>query len=117
MVSLRVNCSRMFVFCRGVESFFCEECGQGFQLRASLQKHLVNRHENEPKIYICDVADCKVSYNKRIYLTNHKINYHKIERKYLCQVSMFHFMLSNKSILKLVCHNNYFIFIGKIGTV
>ena len=85
------------MFFRGVESFFCEECGQGFQLRASLQKHLVNRHENEPKIHICDVGDCKVSFKKRIYLTNHKINYHKIERKYLCQVSVLYVInLSNR---------------------
>ncbi|XP_075217162.1 uncharacterized protein LOC142322224 [Lycorma delicatula] len=71
---------------KGVESFFCSDCGLGFKLRTSLQKHLINRHENFQGEYHCDVSGCQLVFPKKILLTHHKINEHRMERKYLCQV-------------------------------
>uniref|UniRef100_A0A1B6C2N0 C2H2-type domain-containing protein n=1 Tax=Clastoptera arizonana TaxID=38151 RepID=A0A1B6C2N0_9HEMI len=90
---------------KGVECFFCGECGLGFQLRASLQKHQVNRHESEQGKYTCDIEGCNNEFTKRIYLTNHKLVEHGVERKYLCQMCGRKFLTRTSLAGHLESHN------------
>lgn len=77
-----------YLYFRDVASFICPECGGRFKLRTSLQKHLVFRHERAKDQHTCDHPGCNESFEKRIHLTTHQINVHKLEKTFLCQVSI-----------------------------
>ncbi|KAG8258166.1 Zinc finger protein Gfi-1b [Homalodisca vitripennis] len=91
---------------KGVESFFCTECGLGFKRRTSLQKHLVNRHESGQDHFVCDIDGCSQLFPKKIHLTNHKIEVHGMERKFLCQVCGHKFMTQDSLSRHLEFHTN-----------
>ncbi|XP_071446310.1 uncharacterized protein [Hetaerina americana] len=88
---------------RDAQSFICDECGVKFKFRTSLQKHKVNRHERkvEKETYSC--PHCTLTFPKKIYLTNHCIKVHCLERKFLCQVCGKKFLNQNS----LNSHLNY----------
>ncbi|XP_054287764.1 gastrula zinc finger protein XlCGF26.1-like [Macrosteles quadrilineatus] len=91
---------------KGVESFFCTECGLGFKLRTSLQKHLVNRHESVQDHFPCDADGCGLVFSKKVQLTNHRIEVHGAQRKFLCQVCGNKFMTQDSLSSHLECHSN-----------
>ncbi|KAF0291454.1 Myoneurin [Amphibalanus amphitrite] len=70
--------------------FFCraDGCGLSFRRNAALQKHMIQRHSNQPtgQPYGCDVCDKK--FIKKIYLTHHKLRYHHdtLQRDFVCDV-------------------------------
>ncbi|XP_046389539.1 zinc finger protein 470-like [Ischnura elegans] len=89
---------------RDAQSFICDECGVKFKFRTSLQKHKVNRHERlvEKEAYSC--PHCTLTFPKKIYLTNHCIKVHSLERKFLCQVCGKKFLNQNSFNAHLNSH-------------
>lgn len=80
---------------RGEKCFSCDECTKTFERRTSLRKHCINKHESKALAeatseletsvsYKCDV--CPKKFIKKIFLTNHKLRIHGLDKKFLCQV-------------------------------
>ncbi|MCL4144909.1 UNVERIFIED_CONTAM: hypothetical protein GTU68_065218 [Idotea baltica] len=82
---------------RTEKCYDCKECDKSFTLMSSLRKHCVTSHESKALMdsmvvqngtsYRCDV--CHKKFIKRIFLTNHKIRNHNLDKNFLCQVGPF----------------------------
>jgi Zinc finger, C2H2 type len=90
-----------FISHRDTLSFFCDECDSKYKNRASLQKHMVLKHERATDAYECD--ECVEVFTKKILLTRHKEKKHNLIKKFLCQVV-------KKSCLKLNLFTHFVIF-------
>ncbi|XP_076049237.1 uncharacterized protein LOC143029918 isoform X2 [Oratosquilla oratoria] len=91
---------------RDEKSFVCEECGKCFKLRTSLQKHAINWHESGTAQgpFKCDV--CPKKFIRRIYLTNHKIRMHGLDKKFVCQMCGNKFMTQNSLTTHMEIHSD-----------
>jgi len=62
----------------------CTDCSKSFKYRSSLQKHLIQHHEDKSAVGPFNCNLCPKTFIRRIYLTNHKLRVHKLNKKHVC---------------------------------
>ncbi|CRK89273.1 CLUMA_CG003032, isoform A [Clunio marinus] len=72
--------------------FHCDQCKSSFGSKQTLMNHILNKHSNNERTFICDFPSCEKSYKTKSALYNHRI-YHSDDPKWHCNYcsKKFHF--------------------------
>ena len=69
---------------RSQNSFQCQICSSEFKTKSSYHKHLFKSHQKVQVNFQCD--QCPKKFIKKVYLTNHKLKFHNLEKNFMCSI-------------------------------